>query len=76
MRNRFKGLDLIDRVPEEIRTEVHDLVFVTLYRRQGSRPSPRKRSARRQSGCLRRLYKELRKEEKQKAMEKRKDIPI
>ena len=25
MRNRFKGLDLIDRVPEELRTEVHDI---------------------------------------------------
>ena len=24
--NRFKGLDLIDRVPEELRTEVHDIV--------------------------------------------------
>jgi len=23
--NRFKGLDLIDRVPEELRTEVHDI---------------------------------------------------
>ena len=22
----FKGLDLIDRVPEELRTEVHDIV--------------------------------------------------
>ena len=54
---RFKALALIDRVPEEIRTEVHDLVFVTLYRRQGSRPSPRKRNAKRQNGCLRRPYK-------------------
>ena len=26
MRNRFKGLDLIDRVPEELWTEVHDFV--------------------------------------------------
>ena len=26
MRNRFKGLDLIDRVPEELQTEVHDIV--------------------------------------------------
>ena len=26
MRNRFKGLDLIDRVPEELWTEVHDIV--------------------------------------------------
>ena len=24
--NRFKGLDLIDRVPKEIWTEVHDIV--------------------------------------------------
>ena len=24
--NRFKGLDLIERVPEELRTEVHDVV--------------------------------------------------
>ena len=38
--NGFKGLDLIDRMPEELWTE-----FVTLYRRQGSRPSPRKRNA-------------------------------
>ena len=26
MRNRFKGLDLIDRVPEELWTDVHDIV--------------------------------------------------
>ena len=24
--NRFKGLDLIDRVPEELRKEVHDII--------------------------------------------------
>ena len=24
--NRFKGLDLIDRVPDELWTEVHDIV--------------------------------------------------
>ena len=24
--NRFKGLDLIDRVPEELQMEVHDIV--------------------------------------------------
>ena len=39
MRNRFKGLDLIDRAPDELWREVH-----TLYRRQGSRPSPWKRN--------------------------------
>ena len=26
VRNRFKGLDLIDRVPEELWTELHDTV--------------------------------------------------
>ena len=31
VRNRIKGLDLINRVPEELWTE-----FMTLYRRQGS----------------------------------------
>ena len=40
VRNWFKGLDLIDRVPDELWNEV-----VTLYRRQGSRPSPWKRNA-------------------------------
>ena len=29
MRNRFKGLDLIDRVPDELRMEVHDIVQET-----------------------------------------------
>ena len=26
VRNRFKGLDLIDRVPDELWTEVHDII--------------------------------------------------
>ena len=39
VRNRFKGLDLIDRVPEELWMEVF-----TWYKRQGARPSPRKRN--------------------------------
>ena len=29
MRNRFKGIDLIDRVPDELRTEVRDIVQET-----------------------------------------------
>ena len=52
VRNRFKGLDLIDRVPDELWNEVRD-------RRQGSRPSPWKRNAKQQNGCLRRPYKLL-----------------
>ena len=52
VRNRFKRLDLIDRVPDELWMEVCDIV-----QGQGSRPSPRKRNAKKQSGCLRRPYK-------------------
>ena len=39
VRNRFKGLDLTDRLMNYGRR------FVTLYRRQESRRSPRKRNA-------------------------------
>ena len=49
--NRFKGSDLIESLKN------YGWKFVTLYRRQGSRPSPRKRNAKRQNGCLRRPYK-------------------
>ena len=51
VRNRLEGLDLIEREPEGLWMEVCDIV--TLYRRQGSRPSPGKRNAKRQNGCLR-----------------------
>ena len=71
VRNRFKGLDLIDECLKN-----YGWRFVTLYRRQGSRPSPRKRNAKRQNSCLKKSYKWLRKEEKLKAKQKRKDIPI
>ena len=61
VRNSFKGLDLIDRVPNELRMEVrlmnYGWRFVTLCRRQGSRPSPWKRNAQKESGCLGRPYK-------------------
>ena len=32
VRNRFKGLDLIDRVPEELWTEVHNIVQEAVIR--------------------------------------------
>ena len=47
VRNRFKGLDLMN----------YGQRFMTLYRRQGSRPSPWKRNAKKQNGCLRRPHK-------------------
>ena len=65
--NRFKRLDLINRVPDKLRMEVfntvHEAVIKTI---------PKKRNAKRQNGCLRRRYKWLRKEEKKKEKEKEK----
>ena len=46
VRNRFKGLDLIECLMN------YGMRFVTLYRRQGSGPSPWKRNAKEQNGCL------------------------
>ena len=51
VRNRFKGLDLIECLM------IYGMRFVTLYRRQGSRPSPWKRNAKKQNGCLGSPYK-------------------
>ena len=45
VRNRFKGLDLIKCLMYYGRR------FVTLYRRQGSRPSSWKGNAKKQNGC-------------------------
>ena len=49
--NRFKELDLIEHLKN------YGQRFMTLYRRQGSRPSPWKRNAKKQNGCLGRPYK-------------------
>ena len=51
VRNRFQGLDLIECLMN------YGMRFVTLYSRQGSRPSPRKRNAKKQNGSLGRPYK-------------------
>ena len=50
--------------------------FVTFYRRQGSRPSPRKRNAKKAKWLPEEAIQIAGKEEKQRAKEKRKDIPI
>ena len=51
VRNRFKRLDLIEWLRNYGRR------FMTLYRRQGSRRSPRKRNEKKQNRNLRRPYK-------------------
>ena len=52
VRNRFKGLDLIDRVPEELWMEVCDIVQEAVIK-----TIPKKKNRKRQNGCLRRPYK-------------------
>ena len=54
VRNRFKGLDVIDRVPDELWMEVHGIA-----QERGIKPSPRKRTEKNQNCCLRRPYKLL-----------------
>ena len=54
-------------MPEELWTEVNDIVQEVVIK-----TIPKKKKCKRQNGCLRRL----RKEEKLKAKEKRKDKPI
>ena len=51
-RNRFKGLDLIDRLPDELWMEVHDTVQET-----GIKTIPKKKKCKRQNGCLGKPYK-------------------
>ena len=52
VRNRFKGLDLIDRVPDELWNEVSDIVQET-----GIKTIPMEKKCTKQNGCLRRPYK-------------------
>ena len=47
VRNRFKGLDLIDRVPDELWTEVHDIVQETAIK-----TIPKKKKCKKANGCL------------------------
>ena len=52
VRNSFKGLDLIDRVPDEVWNEVRDIVQET-----GIKNLPMERNPKQENGCLGRSYK-------------------
>ena len=47
VRNRFKGLDLIDRVPDELWNEVRDIVQET-----GIKTMPMEKKCKKENGCL------------------------
>ena len=70
--NRFKGLNLIDRVPEELWMEVHDLVQEAVIK-----TIPKKKKCKKAKWLPGEALQIAEKqEEKQKAKEKRKDIFI
>ena len=52
VKKRFKELDLIDRVSEELWMEVRDIV-----QEAGIKTIPKKTNTKKQNGCLRRPYK-------------------
>ena len=52
VRNRFKGLDLIDRVPDELWMEVRDIV-----QEAAIKTIPKKKKCKKARRCVRRPYK-------------------
>ena len=71
VKNRFKGLDLIDRVPDELWTEVRDIV-----QEAGTKTIPKEKKCKKAKRLSDEALQTPMKEEKQKAKEKRKDIPV
>ena len=69
VRNRFKGLDLIDRVPDELWMEVQDIVEET-----GIKTIPMEKKCKKAKWLSEKALQIAVKEEKQKANEK--DISI
>ena len=68
--NRFKGLDLIDRVSEELWTEVCNIV-----QEAGIKMIPEKKKYKKAKWLSEEALQIVEKREKLKAKEKRKDIP-
>ena len=71
VRNRFKGLDLIDRLPDELWNEVRDIVQET-----GIKTIPMEKKCKKAKWLSGEALQIAVKEEKRKAKEKRKDISI
>ena len=71
VRNRFKGLDLIDRVPDELRTAFHDTV-----QEAGIKAIPKKKKCKKAKWLSEEALQIAVKRREAKAKEKRKDINI
>ena len=71
MRNRFKGLDLIDRVPDELWMEVQDIVQET-----GIKTIPMEKKCKKAKWLSEEALKIVVNKREANAKEKRKDTPI
>ena len=71
VKNRFKGLDLIDKVHEELWMEVHDIVQET-----GIKTIPKKKKCQKAKWLPEEALQIAEKEDKQETKEKRKDTSI
>ena len=71
VRNRFKGLDLIDRVPDELWMEVHDIVQET-----GIKTIPMEKKCKKAKWLSEEALQIAVKRREVKSKEKRKDISI
>ena len=71
VRNRFKGLDLIDRVPDVLWNEVHDIVQET-----GIKTIPMGKKCKKAKWLSEEALQIAVKRREEKSKGKRKDIPI
>ena len=71
MTNRFKGLDLLERVPEKLWMETHDIVQEAVIK-----TIPKKKKCKMAKWLSEEALQIVEKEEKLKAKENTKDIPI
>ena len=71
MKNRFKRLDLIDKVPKELWTEVHDIVQEAV-----NKTVPKKKKCKKAKWLSEEVFQIAEKRREVKAKEKRKDIHI
>ena len=69
--NRFEGLDLVDRVPKELWTEVFDIVHEAVIK-----TIPKKKKCKKAKWLSKEVLQISEKRREAKAKEKRKDIPI
>ena len=71
VRNRLKGLDLKDRVPDELWTEVHDII-----QERGIKTIPIEKKCKKAKWLSEEALQIAVKRREAKAQEKRKDTPI